>query len=137
MNTKPIYELITLAKNMAATLDNDDVGGFTEPSNHVKRLADKINEELLARPTGEEAALYMERFVNVMSNRSNEDAFVQYVVGGMHRTLQQSFLGLMFKVIVKGAEQYKLGRYDLRNEASLKACAELEPILRDIYLPFV
>lgn len=106
------------------------VGEFTA-------LQSKVNEELFRRKTGEEAGQFMENFVNVMANREENKAFVDYVVYRTHRTLNQGLIGLFFDVIKEEGAVWGTGRYDARNEASVKACYELSKHLEEVYLPFI
>ncbi len=102
-----------------------------------KTISKKIGDELSRRKTGEEAAMELERFVNVMCNCQENDNFVEYIVHRTHRTLNQGIMGLIFAIIKEEAKNDALQRYDARNEASVKACAKLSPLLEDVYLPFI
>lgn len=80
--------------------------------------------------TGTEAAKIMEDFVN--GNRDKKE-FVEYIVNNTHRTLNQSLIGLFIAVL-----KYEAGAsYDGRNEASVKLCKQLLPIIEDAYLPYI
>ena len=74
--------------------------------------------------------------VNGFSIEHND--FVQ-VVTTDHRTLQQSAFRLFYACIVEWADLYKTGRYDLRNEATCKACFEIMELFeqRKLYIPMV
>lgn len=104
---------------------------FTE---RLEKANKAIDEELIRRKSGEEAAEYLEHFVNCISMRAEEDKFAEKVTHGTHRTLHQSIIGLMFKTILKTAESE---RYDGRNEASVMACRKLAPIIKESHLPFI
>lgn len=105
----------------------------------LENLKKEWTEECCRRATGEEAAEYMERFVNVMSHKKEEEEFVQKMVYGTHRTLNQSFFGLMFKCIVEQAKCAETSRYDLRNEASVKLCKQIADTFNNQlpYMPFI
>jgi len=79
------------------------------------------------------------RFVNIMGgDEQMMMEFAQKVVHGTHRTLQQNIMRVFIECIKLWAEDYKAGRYDLRNEATCKLAAEIVEKFRDeIYLPCV
>jgi hypothetical protein len=99
----------------------------------------QFSEECCRRLTGSEAGEYMERFVNVMSHATEDKDFVEYIVHRTHRTLNQSFIGLMLKVLVEEASLHTTGRFDGRNEASVKTCKSIVERMdgADMYLPFI
>ena len=84
----------------------------------------------------EDVAKDLMRSVNTMSMDS--DAFIR-VVMMEHRTLQQSAFRLFYGCIKRWAEAYAENRYDPRNEATCKACADIVELFnqRGLHLPFV
>ena len=78
----------------------------------------------------------MSHLVNVMGSTEPMVKALLSCVQSDHRTLQQSFFGVIFKLI----EDYGKTKYfDLRNEASVKACKDIAQFIKDqgIYLPLV
>lgn len=139
---KIFKKLETLSLEMASALSelvNKEDESFVDPYEAIQKIKKEWSEECCRRATGEEAAEYMERFVNVMANRKEEEAFAMKIVHGTHRTLNQSFFGLMFRCIVAQANCYDAQRYDARNEASVKLCKRIVDSLGDDlnYLPFI
>lgn len=121
-------------------VDKLETDGESDAAYYTKKLVDlkkKFSEECCRRQTGAEAGQALERFSNVMSNREENKAFVDYIVYQTHRTLNQSIMGLIFAIIVEEAKQAETMRYDARNEASVMACKKLAKELEDIYLPFI
>ena len=79
--------------------------------------------------SGKELAVALEDYVNGTRDHTE---FIDYVVNGTHRTLNQSIILLFIKTMsAQGKSKY----FDLRNEASVKACKTLP--LDDIYLPYI
>ena len=79
--------------------------------------------------TGKELAVALEDYVNGTRDHAE---FIDHVVNGTHRTLNQSIILLFIKTMsAQGKSKY----FDGRNEASVKACAALP--LDDIYLPYI
>ena len=63
--------------------------------------------------------------VNVMSrNQTVTEEFVRCILLD-HRTLQQSIGRMVFQMIRGWADQHNEGRYDMRNEALCRACANV------------
>ena len=83
----------------------------------------------------ENAAIELERIVNVMGTDEATDLLVDKLTR-MHRTLVQSFASkVVIKFIMKLAENYANGWYDLRNEAACKACAVMkDAIMKEYHL---
>ena len=83
--------------------------------------------------TGRQIAELLEEFVNAHSRDSEADEFVAYITDNMHRTLQQSFM----KVILNLLERWKVasltGRFDLRNEATVKLAQKMLDATGDRY----
>lgn len=71
--------------------------------------------------TGQEAARLMADFVNPMGDLEYQ-AFAEEMAHRTHRTLQQSFMRLMWKVMREFA---KAKSHDLRNEGTVKLCREV------------
>jgi hypothetical protein len=133
-----------VAKTLLATLklsmhveDESENEKFTAIEARIGHIHKWFMEESSRRPSGEEAGEYMENFVNLMSNRTNNDEFVKKVVYGTHRTLNQGLIGLFCQVFKEQAESYRKGQYDPRNEASSKFCSEIRPMIDNAYFPFI
>lgn len=78
-------------------------------------------------------ALELERIVNAMGTDEATDLLVDKLTY-MHRTLVQSFTSkIVIKFILKLAENYENGRYDLRNEAACKACKMMKDAIINAY----
>lgn len=79
-------------------------------------------------------------FMNVIG-RAEQEAFVEKLCRGTHRTLQQSAFSTFLLCIKEWAEMYEEGCYDLRNEATCRMSAEMWTALqlfdRDTYVPFI
>jgi len=45
---------------------------------------------------------------------------------GMHRTHQQGFFRIIYRMIMRQAKNYRLNSYDMRNEDTCKACVMKE-----------
>lgn len=82
----------------------------------------------------EELADKLCSMVNVMGNKEGTDAFINYIVNKTHRTLQQSTMRLMCRVICKLADQEYT---DLRNIATKDLARKLKPIIDESGLPFI
>jgi len=55
-----------------------------------------------------------------------------------HRTLKQDLMRCVIAPIIKEwAYNHEIGAYDSRNEETVKACAELQKILKDKHFPFI
>lgn len=86
------------------------------------------------KPTGKEAAIYMADFVNHMGEEELEP-FAQFMANNTHKTLQQSFMRLMWKTMRAFA---KSEYYDGRNEATRTLCKEITAKHEDYPpLPFI
>ena len=90
---------------------------------------ESLKAEIAAKSTGIELAKELENYVN--SNRNHAE-FIDYIVNGTHRTLNQLIIGLFIKVMQAEA---KTTRFDGRNEASVELCKRLN--LDDVYLPYI
>jgi tRNA 2-selenouridine synthase SelU len=88
------------------------------------------------RTPTEEVAVQLMAAVNNMT--FNVDEFVA-VVTNDHRTLQQTMGRVVFALIAQWADDYKEGRFDLRNEATLAACDEImEKVDEDFFVvPYI
>ena len=75
----------------------------------------------MEKPTAEEAVKFISNFVNNMN--LDREGFVQGMANE-HRTLQQEFTGLCLNWLQHLASLPE-GRYDLRNEASVKIAKEI------------
>ena len=90
--------------------------------------------------SGQEQANKFADFMNVIG-RAEQEAFVEKLCRGTHRTLQQSAFSTFLLCIEKWAEMYEEGCYDLRNEATCRMSAEMWTALqlfdRDTHVPFI
>jgi hypothetical protein len=140
---KVFHELLQVAVDMSTLLSDETPEDEGTPSDmkyysdEIVKIRKRFYDAATGRPNGEEAAQDLESFVNCMSMREDEEKFVKKVVYGTHSTLNQSLFGLFFKCILEEAKCFDTERYDLRNEASVKACNTLVPHLNSVYLPFV
>jgi hypothetical protein len=83
--------------------------------------------------TGEEMAQMLDEFAN-SCYRDQKQAFVEQITQRTHRTLQQSIMGLFVGVLEVWAENAKSpGRYDARNEATVKLAAKMIEATGDKY----
>lgn len=82
--------------------------------------------------TEKELAQTCANAVNVMGFKA--DKFCDEMLNE-HRTLQQNFTRLCFEWIKACSES----RFDARNEASVKACKELQKVIeeKELYLPYI
>ena len=87
------------------------------------------SSEIVTRPKGLELAKELENYVN--GNRNHAE-FIDHIVNGTHRTLNQLIIGLFIKVMQAEA---KTTRFDGRNEASVELCKRLN--LDNVYLPYI
>lgn len=91
----------------------------------------------MARPTPQEMADYMADFVNTLSDSDNKP-FAKEMTN-KHRTLQQGAMRLFLSLCEEWAEQEKAGRYDLRNEATVKLAKRILEVVDDseVYIPYI
>ena len=79
----------------------------------------------------------MELLFKEVNHMGSEEEFVDEVLANIikeHRTLQQGFIGGMFKVL----SLYAKAPYDLRNEDSVRVCRKMvEAMKDDLYFRFV
>ena len=80
------------------------------------------NCELKDAEQARELADALSRFVNPMSH-NNQIAAV--AITNLHRTLQQNVMRLFMECCGEWAKQEQAGRYDLRNEATVKLAAKI------------
>lgn len=134
---KLFMEMETLLKESLREVNTEDKEDTITPK--IQSIHKRYMEESSRRKTGEEAAEMMENFVNCMSMKAQEEEFAKKIVFGTHRTLNQSFWGLIFKTINMQATEFDKGRFDLRNEASGKLCKKIVETLGDdlMFLPFI
>lgn len=86
------------------------------------------------RMQGKDVAKLLLDFVNGCGY--DNAGFMQEICNS-HRTLQQCVFGLMVDCMHKWAEYKEQGYFDLRNESTVKTCAKLEEVLKDVNLPFI
>lgn len=55
--------------------------------------------------------------------------FANRIVNGTHRTIQQSFFGLLMHCVSQWAGAFQAGAYDLRNEYTVSKCRSISGIL--------
>lgn len=74
----------------------------------------------------------------VNGTKIDVDAFLGDMMN-RHRTLQQACMRLLLQLIYKWAEMDDKGRYDLRNEQTVKTCSKIKAFLEEegFYLPYV
>ena len=101
--------------NDAETREMEEALKNDQEKRDMKKIVDKLFHE-----------------INNFSYQKNSDNFFE-AMQKQHRTLQQSFWRLIFDVVKKYAELDKEGWYDLRNEASVKACVKLKVWLENNY----
>ncbi len=121
-------------------VDKLETDGESDAVYYSKKLADlrkRLSAEVIRRKTGEEAGREIENFVNIMSNVEENKKFVDYIVYNTHRTLNQSLIGLFVEVMKEEAKQYDTQRYDARNEAAVKFCKRILPIIEETYFPLI
>lgn len=83
-----------------------------------------------------ESAKDITRAINAMAINNNE---VGELIAHDHRTLQQSFMGVVIGFINEMANNEATGAYDLRNEAACKAAAAMKEAWGDYPppMPFI
>lgn len=87
--------------------------------------------------SGQEQANKFADFMNVIG-RAEQEAFVEKLCRGTHRTLQQSAFSTFLSCIKEWAGMYEEGCYDLRNEATCRMSAEIiKQFDGDTYIPFI
>ena len=87
--------------------------------------------------SGQEEANKFANFMNVIG-RAEQEAFVEKLCRGTHRTLQQSAFSTFMACIRTWAEMYEKGCYDLRNEETCRMSAEIVKLFGgDTYVPFI
>jgi hypothetical protein len=96
----------------------------------------KRKAKTMTDKTGKEVAKLLADFCNNMSLDDRE--FVEEICCRTHRTLQQSLFGVITHLINEWAAMADSDNFDLRNEATVKACQKIrDQILKDTYLPFI
>ena len=123
------YEEIMKIAGIKAPED-DDSDSYKESAHKRYTMAVEDAQKMA------EAYDKMSHLVNVMGSTEPMVKALLACVQSDHRTLQQSFFGVIFKLIEEyGKSEY----YDLRNEASVKACMKIAKFIKDsdIYLPLV
>lgn len=78
-----------------------------------------------------------DKVASMLNNISIEPRAIAENMARQHRTLQQSFTALCFAWIKKCAAMKEEGRYDGRNEYSVKKCAEIVAALELHNPPFI
>jgi len=111
--------------------------GKKKKSKHLPPLAVKIPAlppnagQLLART----AARDVVNMVNIIGGDESHVAFVQEILRS-HRTLQQG-VGRLVGMLITETAKMDDGCYDLRNEAWVKLCKRLAPIVAESPLPLI
>jgi hypothetical protein len=100
-----------------------------------------IGDFPMPKTTSEELATFLSDFVNVLGGHSaEEDKFIGLVLSN-HRTLQQNTFRLMYKLMQAWAIEGERGNFDMRNEATLKACVKITKTLEEdgygFFLPYI
>jgi len=80
------------------------------------------------RTTGEKMARELGHYVNALGGDHAD--FVEQLTRGEHRTLQQSAMGLFLECIEAWADTPE-GRYDLRNEDTVRLARKIKAALTD------
>jgi len=76
--------------------------------------------------------------LNRMGNERKVGEFVTEAIRYQHRTLQQNYFSNVILPSIKDfAKRYDEGQFDLRNEESCKLAKKIEPVVKDVYLPFI
>ena len=89
-----------------------------------QKLATKLAEELVS-------------FANSYSEEGFEE-FVEAVTMTAHRTVQQSFMTLVVKIIQAHAANHDSGCFDDRNKATVALCKKImDSCGEDLYLPCI
>lgn len=78
------------------------------------------------------------RNLNCMGREKDVGEAVVDSINMQHRTLQQAFMrNVIVPIIQNFADKNANGYYDLRNEATVNACQELEKVLDKYHFPFI
>ena len=76
--------------------------------------------------------------LNRMGSEQNVTDALKETLGQQHRTLQQNFFRyVIVPAIQTFAEKLDRNLWDLRNEASCKLASKLQPMVKDVCLPFI
>jgi len=90
------------------------------------------------REEEKEAKEIKEKVFSYINNMGHNKEFLAKIFTDQHPTIQQSLFGVIVIAIKKWAEDCDKGWYDLRNEATCKACKKIvETFGKEFYLPFV
>jgi hypothetical protein len=108
----------------------DNVPTDTELCDYMDKI--ERNKQL------KEAIEVIFRNLNCMGREKEVGEAIVDVIDSQHRTLQQAFMrNVMVPIIQSFAKRYGNGFYDLRNEATVKACIELNEVLGKHGFPFI
>lgn len=84
---------------------------------------------------GKELAKEMADLMNNMNPDYDIDLFANQILCE-HRTIQQNIGKLLLRMIVAWGDDYRLGRYDLRNEKICEISDKILKILQEEYIVF-
>lgn len=94
-----------------------------------------MDYQTLTTKESREAAIALSDAVNRMSFKEKDfadEAMKQ------HRTLQQGMFRAFVACVAEWSKMYESGRYDLRNEQTVKAANRLwNEVLKDEYFPYI
>jgi len=94
---------------------------------------ERYKDDIRERP--EELVGALSKFVNCFNDKEHLEKVAELVMRE-HRTLQQSIFRLFLRCIRRWAETPE-SRYDLRNEATVKACRKIATLTEDTGLPLI
>ena len=86
-----------------------------------------------------DASQVVEALSSYINNMGHDNAEFAEAVGRLHRTLQQNVMRSFIECVKMWAEQKADGRYDARNEATVKIADKLVNALGpdELYTPFI
>ena len=135
-------------------MDQNYDDSFSMIDSVYKRVADRLDKEITQvieaqeKDSRHDPVLYhketqtnMKKAIDILSREINhmgsEEEFVDNLflgIIGEHRTLQQGFIGAMFKVL----SMYSKAPFDLRNEDSVRVCRKMAEVMKDdLYFRFI
>lgn len=94
---------------------------------------------MATKPDPEQLAQDLSLFMNRLGGNSEDYNKLIACILNDHRTIQQNLFRFILKLIDAWAEADKLGRFDPRNEGTVKTCTKIKNFLEneDVRLPYI
>ena len=99
-----------------------------------------MNEfEEKAREAGQNAANDLTKALNSMSYEKEVTEGFVTALTNTHRSLQQSTMRSIFSLLMRWAEDEEVGKFDARNEATVKFCSKIKKLAEgeNVHFPFI